>query len=116
MLLFFVASLLALCFLQPSAGIALWIAAALAVTGIREATRLVSSPRRWLRVAGWLAWAAHAGFHALIVFLAVVWGSRLTWAMPRWSFVLIAVLLAGTFRRRWRIPVALPIGVTIAVC
>jgi hypothetical protein len=78
-----------------------------------------SSPvARW---AGRLCWLALAGLYTLWAYLAVTFGVLLAWTLPPWAVAVVALLAAVsvlTVARptgRLRIPVALPVGVWIAV-
>ena len=75
-----------------------------------------------VRALGRLARAAMVAIHVFWIYLVVTWGTLLAWSTPWWIRAGVAALLAAsvaTWRRppgRFRVPVALPMGVWITAC
>lgn len=119
---YFVGAGLGTVFLSSTLSTGMWVIAAALLTLLHAARPWARSDRPARRAIGVTAWAASFALHALWVYLSIAWAGVLAWSVPWWGYALVATAAAGVLatapsaRAGARVPVALPLGLWIALC
>lgn len=106
---------------QSITGWVVVILVGISCAGLWWASGLRHSASRSLRWFAWFCTLPLLALYALWIYLAVAFGTLLAWTVPLWLLVfimlaaLVALLTALRPRDRWHVPVALPLGLWIAV-